>query len=142
MKNQPVAILALFLASQLLACQLAYLLPTATPTVTPTRTKPPTVAPPVAPPTVSAPPTAVPEVIATARENLRVRAAPSTAAPILARLNRGDSVRVVGRTPANDWWQILLPTNPSARGWISAEFTDTSGPIDALPIAPPSPAYP
>jgi uncharacterized protein YgiM (DUF1202 family) len=79
----------------------------------------------------------------TARENLRVRALPSTSAAILDRLNKGDQFQVVGRTAARDWLQIRLPTNPSAHGWVSAEFVDLTGSLDALPIvqpgAPPPP---
>jgi len=146
--NRPIAVIVLLIASQLLACRLAALLPTATPTATATKTRTPPVARLVAPPVVEPTTTPVPQPVrATVTENLRVRSAPSTTAAILGRLNKGDTVQIVGRTAANDWWQILLPTNPNARGWIAAQFTEVSGPVDAVPIVQPPrpptpPAYP
>lgn len=93
---------------------------------------PPTFAPP--PPE----PTPMPEpAFATARDNLRVRSLPSTSGAILDRLNKGDRVEILGRTGANDWWQIALPTDPNRFGWVSADFTDVVGAIDAVPIVQP-----
>lgn len=125
----------------LLACQLTKIgsSPTATPTPRPTRTPTPIEAQAVSPPTdTPPPPTATPAVtvMATTKENLRVRAAPSTSAQIVAQLKKGESVQVFGRTAASDWWQIALPSNADARGWISASFTTLSGPADSIPVLP------
>ena len=73
-------------------------------------------------------------VAAIVKENLPVRAAPTTAATAVGQLSKGAIVQIVGRTPNNDWWQILLATDPNVRGWIPAEVTDVSGPVDAIPI--------
>lgn len=140
-------------ASALLACQLQSLFPTATPTTAP-RTRTPTpiraeptpepAAQPAIPPTEPPPPPA--PVTATTTENLRVRAAPSTAAQQIGSLTKGQTVQVIGRTAASDWWQIALPTNPTARGWIAASFTTLSGSVDSIPVvtpgASPPPAQP
>jgi N-acetylmuramoyl-L-alanine amidase len=76
-------------------------------------------------------------------ENSRVRSAPSTSAAIVARLNKGDQVKIVGRTTASDWWEIPLPSDPNARGWISADLIQVKGSTDTLPVvqpnAPPTP---
>lgn len=131
-------------AAILLACQLEYVFPTATPSSAPraTRTRTPGQSEATAPaPTIAAqPPGLLPSgsvlVNATAKENLRVRAAPSTSAQQVGSLNKGDSAQVVGRTAASDWWQIVLPSNPNARGWILASFADANGPIDSVPVVP------
>ncbi len=129
----------------LLACQLTNIVssPTATATVRPTRSPTPIAAqaipsatePP--PPPQPTPPPAV-LVFATTKENLRVRAAPSTTAQIVAQLKKGDTVQVLGRTAASDWWQIILPADPNARGWIAANFTTVNGPKDSIPVVPAS----
>ena len=138
----------LALTATLLACQILNLLPTAQPTPTPTERIRATatlfarvVELPTQPPTEM--PTPIPQPVnATVKENLRVRAAPNANAAILDRLNKGDTVQLLGRTAANDWYFIPLPKNPNERGWISAEFATPSGPIDALPVAQPGQSSP
>ncbi len=133
------------LVGTLLACQLEAFLPAATPTPTATRTRTRTPTAVRLPPTIAAPPipTQAPAPVnATATANVRIRAAPSTSAAIVGRLNQGEKAQIVGRTPANDWWQISLPSDPSARGWVSAEFATADGPVDAIPVIPPSGVQP
>ena len=164
LKNYSLVLLPLASMFVLLACQVSYLLPPTAPTPTATRSRtatptavakvPPSPLPTVAPvaPVAPVPPTAVPEpVTATATDNLRVRAAPSTSAAIIDRLTKGATALVVGRNATNDWWQIVLPTNASQRGWIAAEFATASGSLDSIPVvqggapnppAPPGPAQP
>ncbi len=112
-------------------------LPSPTPVPPATRTKAPTAPPPVVelPTPLLVQPTPVPvPVNAVATDNLRVRAAPSTSAAIVDHLNKGDTVQILGRTAANDWWQIALPTKPDARGWISAQFAPANAPVDSIPV--------
>jgi uncharacterized protein YgiM (DUF1202 family) len=142
--------------SLLIACQMVSLISGQAARATPTRGLP-RVQPPASPtqstavqpvlPTPLPPPTNAPsEVTATVTENLRVRGGPSTDYQVVDRLTKGATVRLVGRTEASDWWQIPLPSNPDARGWISAEFTDVNGSTDSLPVVeagpPPEPAGP
>ncbi len=103
--------------------------PTRTRTAAPTLPPPPTVA--VVPP---APTSAPAPVMGIAKDNLRVRDAPSTSGAIIGRLNMGDQAQVVARNPAGDWLQINLPTNPNDRGWVSAAFMTVSVPVDTIPI--------
>lgn len=108
--------------------------------IPPTRTPIPriTVAPPTLEPSPLPPPTPMPEpTFAIAKENLRVRAQPNTTSAIMDRLNKGDRAEIVGRTAANDWWQIPLPTDPNKRGWVLASITDVTGAMDAVPIIGP-----
>ena len=107
------------------------LAPTAIPpTSIPAESKPTSV-----PPTVTLP-TQVP-VTATAKENLRIRTAPSTSAAILGQLPKGQSAQVVGRTVASDWWQIMLPADATKRGWVLAELAAAGGPVDQVPVVQP-----
>jgi uncharacterized protein YgiM (DUF1202 family) len=146
----------LFLSFVLLACQLQYALSPSDSSASPrpTRTRTPRPGETTVPPTSAAPPpvpflpggSAI--VTATTKENLRVRAAPSASSQQLGLLNKGDTVQVIGRTSASDWWQISLPSNPGTKGWILASFTDVNGPIDSIPVvspgvtSPPAPAQP
>jgi uncharacterized protein YgiM (DUF1202 family) len=138
----------LAMTATLLACQLLTLLPSTVPTPTPTARARATatlfaraVEPPTEPPTVV--PTPVPQPVnATIKENLRVRAAPNTNAAVVDRLNKGDTVQILGRTAANDWFQITLPKDPKERGWISAEFANPSGSIDTIPVTQPGQSNP
>jgi hypothetical protein len=59
-------------------------------------------------------------ILVTVTELLRVRAAPSTDAPVLGRLREGATVVVTGRTADNAWWQIQYP-NAKGRGWIISD---------------------
>jgi uncharacterized protein YgiM (DUF1202 family) len=148
------AILVLIFSLVLLACQLQYALSSntsASPQVTRTRTpsRGETTAPPTNVPALAVPPTSAAQppapilpggsvlVSATTKENLRVRAAPSASSQQVGLLNKGETVQVVGRTAASDWWQITLPSDPNAKGWVFASFTDINGPVDSIPIVSP-----
>lgn len=142
----------LFLLVASLACQLeslqlgAVLSPTPTQAAARTATVAPTLVPPTIAPLPTVPvvsPTQVPAPLSvTAKDNLRVRAAPSTSAAVVDRLNKGASAQAVGRTAASDWLQIILPTNPAGRGWVSAAFVTVAGPLDTLPVVQPSAPIP
>ncbi|HEX9077679.1 MAG TPA: SH3 domain-containing protein [Anaerolineae bacterium] len=120
--------------------------PTQTRAAAATATVAPTLVLPTAPPPtipVVSPTQPLAPVSVTAKDNLRVRAAPSTSAAVVDRLNKGASAQAVGRTAASDWLQIILPTNPAGRGWISAEFVTATAPLDNLPVVQSqSPAVP
>ncbi len=137
----------------LLSCQLEALNPPATSSPTTSTTK---VTPDVAatqralsgtqPPPPSIVPTQLPEptpiptpqpVNGTAKDNLNVRAAPSTSGAILDKLTKGATVQIVGRTAGNDWLQIALPKDPNQRVWVSAQFVDVAGALDTVPVQQP-----
>ncbi len=103
-----------------------------------TRTSTPGIPAVTPPPTIASlppPPTDVPApVTGTANANLRIRDTPSTTGAIVGQLNDGTEVQIVGRTVASDWFQIILPANPDARGWVSAQFVTPSVPADSIPL--------
>jgi hypothetical protein len=136
------AVLILLFSGVLLACQLDYILPTPEPSAAPRATRTRT---PVSPGSTFVPtspaPTLLPivpggagPVLATAREKLNMRAAPSASAQQIGTLNKGDTAQIVGRTAASDWWQIINPSNPNGRIWIAAGFVDVSGPVGTIPV--------
>ena len=129
--------LVLTLACQTTDALSSYLAPapTAAPTRVPTRA---IVAPaqPTPPPVaiIATPTSAAPvEISATAAENANIRATPSTGAAIAARITKGQPLALTGRTAASDWFQVRLPANPNAQGWISAPLVRAEG-AGQLPV--------
>ncbi len=57
--------------------------------------------------------------IVTALDNVNVRSAPSRSGAILARMQRTETARVVGRTGNNRWWQVNYN---GTIGWVSSTF--------------------
>jgi hypothetical protein len=141
---------ALFiLVAFVLACQTTeviseYLSPSATPTRARTATRPPpSVQAPTAP-LVAVVTTPTPsEIDGSVSENAIIRAAPSTSAAIATRVNKGTQIKLVGRNAAGDWYQVVIPNNPNARGWISASLVQANG-ANQLPVVQPggAPPYP
>ncbi len=120
-----------------LACQLTTLQPfaPASPDQAIPTSVPPTFTP--RPPSVI-PPTLTPQpVTGTVKENLRVRSAPNSKAEIVDHLSQGDTVQIIGRTAASDWFQVPLPKDPKARGWVSAQYVKAAASIDTIPVVQP-----
>jgi len=71
-------------------------------------------------------------VLAVTRAGLRLRAAPTVESAQIGRVDWGAFVPVVGRTPANDWYQIVWK---GTVGWVAAGFLQIrQGSLDAVPI--------
>jgi hypothetical protein len=71
---------------------------------------------------------------ATGKDNVRIRALPSTNATITGQLRKGETAVVVGRTTANDWLEIIIPSDTSKRGWISADYATLNLPVETVPV--------
>lgn len=69
---------------------------------------------------------------------LNVRTGPGTVYDRITTLSAGAIVPIIGRTGANDWWQIRYGT---IIGWVNAPFTSVYGICNAVPVipAPPTP---
>ncbi len=61
---------------------------------------------------------------ARASTGLNVRGGPSTDFQILRVLSAGEVVPIIGRTGANDWWQVRVG---NVVGWVNAPFTTVYG---------------
>lgn len=99
---------------------------------------PPTQAPrPTAVPTQEPEPTPEPQsVTATTTEVLNIRQGPARTTPSLGKLQKGQTVTVVGRNGDATWLQIQIPADiASGLGWVSAEFVTVTGDVNALPVA-------
>jgi uncharacterized protein YgiM (DUF1202 family) len=85
-------------------------------------------------------PTSTPDpamVSAAANVDLKIYAAPSTTAQVVGQLSKGDKARVVGKTQASDWWQVVFLTGPNQRGWIASQAVTVSGPVNTIPTVKP-----
>jgi hypothetical protein len=112
--------------------------PTAVPTFTPTSTILPTWTPlPTAAPVETAVPPLLAEIIV---PKLNVRLGPGTDYPILATLDGGEVLTLVGQTKAGDWWQICCIDGEP--GWVFGETLLLPDGASAAPIItdlPPTP---
>lgn len=87
------------------------------------------------PTATSEPPTATPATEPQVRSQsaVNVRGGPGTNYPLVGALNPGESVRITGKNPVGDWWQILL-TN-GATGWVYGSLVETSGNTSVVALA-------
>lgn len=111
------------------------------PTATPTPTATP--GPPTATPTAT--PTPLPPVIVEVTvDKANVRQGPGTYYPVVARLDVGTQVTVVGRNRAGDWWKICCVNGTDV--WIADSVVKVTGPLWAVQevanIPPPPPTAP
>jgi uncharacterized protein YraI len=67
---------------------------------------------------------------------LNVRTGPGTVYDRITTLNAGAVVPIIGRTGANDWWQIRYGT---VVGWVNAPYTSVYGICNAVPVIVPPP---
>jgi hypothetical protein len=108
--------------------------PTAEPTTTPTGTPEPTATP-------TATVLAQPQASTTSAIN--VRSGPGTGYPVVAQLQPGRPVDILGRNNDGAWWQVLLLNGDE--GWVAASVVDVTGPVDDVAVAaniPPAPVQP
>ena len=56
----------------------------------------------------------------TASTNLNIRTGPGTVYPRVGSLAAGQSIEVVGRDQSGNWLQVLYPSGPDGKGWLSA----------------------
>lgn len=58
----------------------------------------------------------------TANVVVNIRSGPGIENEILGRLNAGQSAKVIGVSPDNNWWVISVPSAIAGRGWVSADY--------------------
>jgi hypothetical protein len=80
-------------------------------------------------------PTSAPgqRLAATSRAVPNVRRQPALSGPVVMNLRQGQQVDVVGRSPDNQWLQILNPDRPAEKLWVSADMLDVTGDPRTLP---------
>jgi hypothetical protein len=65
------------------------------------------------------------------------RYGPATSYNVIGALNLGAKAEVIGRNADSTWWYVRNPTDPSTSCWLSAEFVQTVGDVQSLPVVTP-----
>jgi hypothetical protein len=146
MRNQ-IWMAVILLNLGLLACNLQAARPTETPasTLTPVLDTPPSsisVSTPVVTETVvdfelpTIAPTSTPSVfLASAKDQpVNCRFGPEVSYAIVGALVLGRQAEIIGRNEDSTWWYVRNPSDPSISCWLSAEFVETVGDVQSLPV--------
>lgn len=65
------------------------------------------------------------------------RYGPATSYNVIGALNLGSKAEIIGRNMDSTWWYVRNPTDPSTSCWLSAEFVQTIGNVESLPVVTP-----
>ncbi len=82
-------------------------------------------------PTVEGPPAGA-AFVETLPQVLNVRSGPNTGYEIVATVESGKKLPVIGKTEAEDWWKVDL--GDGLVGWVVATFVDFTGEADKVPV--------
>ncbi|HLO31614.1 MAG TPA: SH3 domain-containing protein [Anaerolineales bacterium] len=88
-------------------------------------------------PTVT--PTSTPSVFLASPKDQPVncRFGPGISYAVIGALNLGKQAEIIGRDPDSTWWYVRNPSDPSTSCWLSAEFVQTVGDVQSLPVVNP-----
>ena len=88
-------------------------------------------------PTVT--PSSTPSVfLASPRDQpVNCRFGPATSYTVTGALILGRQAEIIGRNEDSTWWYVRNPSDPSTSCWLSAEFVDTVGDVQSLPVVKP-----
>jgi uncharacterized protein YraI len=83
--------------------------------------------------------TATPSVfLASAKDQpVNCRFGPATSYAIVGALILGRQAEIIGRNEDSSWWYVRNPSDPSTSCWLSAEFIETVGNVQSLPVVNP-----
>lgn len=84
-------------------------------------------------------PTSTPSVFLAAPRDQPVncRFGPATSYAVIGALILGRQAEIIGRNADSTWWYVRNPSDPSTSCWLSAEFVDTVGDVQSLPVVMP-----
>ena len=84
-------------------------------------------------------PTSTPSVfLASAKDQpVNCRFGPATSYAIVGALILGRQAEIIGRNEDSTWWYVRNPSDPSTSCWLSAEFIETVGDVQSLPVVSP-----
>ena len=63
------------------------------------------------------------------------RFGPGTSYAVIGALVLGRQAEIIGRNTDSTWWYVRNPSDPSTSCWLSAEFVQTVGDVQSLPVA-------
>lgn len=81
---------------------------------------------------------AAPEVTLSTTDILNLRQGPGTSYPVVGQFSPGENLKVTGKTPAADWWQVEYDGQPA---WVIGQLVSTNGDangvvvVNDLPVA-------
>jgi len=81
-------------------------------------------------------PTSTPSVfLASAKDQpVNCRFGPGISYAIVGALVLGRQAEIIGRNEDSSWWYVRNPSDPSISCWLSAEFIETVGDVQSLPV--------
>jgi len=83
-------------------------------------------------PTASSTPSAI---LASAKDQpVNCRFGPGISYAIIGALIIGRQAEIIGRNADSSWWYVRNPSDPSTSCWLSAEFVQTAGNVESLPV--------
>jgi uncharacterized protein YraI len=65
------------------------------------------------------------------------RFGPATSYAVIGALVLGRQAEIIGRNGDSTWWYVRNPSDPSTSCWLSAEFVQTVGDVQSLPVVNP-----
>jgi len=65
------------------------------------------------------------------------RFGPEISYAVIGALNLGRQAEIIGRNEHSTWWYVRNPTDPSTSCWLSADFVQTVGNVQSLPVVSP-----
>lgn len=65
------------------------------------------------------------------------RFGPGTAYAVTGALVLGRQAEMIGRNSDSTWWYVRNPSDPSTSCWLSADFVQTRGDVQSLPVVNP-----
>ena len=68
---------------------------------------------------------------------MNCRFGPATSYNVIGALNLGRQAEIIGRNADSTWWYVRNPSDPSTSCWLSAEFVETVGDVQSLPVVTP-----
>ena len=94
----------------------------------------------VALPTVTPQPSIPPVPQGKATGLINVRSGPGTEFGTVAALSPDEAVKIVGKNPDGDWWQVTIADDTT--GWVFGQLLQTSGDMSAVAVASDIPTPP
>jgi hypothetical protein len=82
------------------------------------------------------PPTSTPSVFLASPKDQPVncRFGPGVSYAVIGALVVGRQAEIIGRDTDSTWWYVRNPSDPSTSCWLSAEFVQTVGDVQSLPV--------
>lgn len=81
-------------------------------------------------------PTSTPRVFLAApkEQPVNCRFGPGISYAVIGALILGRQAEIIGRNADSTWWYVRNPSDPSTSCWLSAEFVQTVGDVQSLPV--------